>query len=63
MLLNILLLNLKILEAYWQWNLQEIRKKSAVPIIMVEFMVGKMQKLPKSTQNILSLAACIGGRV
>ncbi len=43
----------------WQWDLQEI-KRSGSTDNMVEFMVGKMQKLPKSTQNVLSLAACIG---
>ncbi len=43
----------------WQWDLQKIKRISSTDN-MIEFMVGKMQKLPKSTQNVLSLAACIG---
>lgn len=43
----------------WQWDLQEIERISSTDN-MIEFMVGKMQKLPKPTQNVLSLAACIG---
>ncbi|MFK8183406.1 MAG: AAA family ATPase [Phormidesmis sp.] len=29
---------------------------------VVEFMVGRLQKLPKSTQQVLKLAACIGNQ-
>jgi predicted ATPase/GAF domain-containing protein/tRNA A-37 threonylcarbamoyl transferase component Bud32 len=43
----------------WQWDLQEIKKISSTDN-MVKFMIGKMQKLPESTQNLLSLAACMG---
>jgi predicted ATPase/GAF domain-containing protein/tRNA A-37 threonylcarbamoyl transferase component Bud32 len=46
---------------YWQWNLKEIEKISSTDN-MVKFMIGKMEKLPKSTQEVLSLAACIGAK-
>ncbi|MEN9565408.1 MAG: hypothetical protein RLZZ69_604, partial [Cyanobacteriota bacterium] len=44
---------------YWQWDLKQIEKISSTDNL-VQFMIGKMQKLPQSTQEILSLAACIG---
>lgn len=43
----------------WQWNLQKINRIGSTDN-MVKFMMGKMQKLPQSTQTVLSLAACIG---
>jgi predicted ATPase/GAF domain-containing protein len=45
----------------WQWNLKEIERISSTEN-MVKFMIGKIEKLPQSTQEILSLAACIGAR-
>ena len=44
---------------YWQWDLKQIERISSTDNL-VEFMIGKMRKLPQSTQEILSLAACIG---
>ena len=43
----------------WQWDLQTIKRFSSTDNL-VKFMMGKMQKLPKSIQDILSIAACIG---
>jgi predicted ATPase/GAF domain-containing protein/tRNA A-37 threonylcarbamoyl transferase component Bud32 len=44
---------------YWQWNLKQIERIGSTDNL-VNFMIGKMQKLPKSTQEVLSLAACLG---
>jgi predicted ATPase/GAF domain-containing protein/tRNA A-37 threonylcarbamoyl transferase component Bud32 len=44
---------------YWQWDLKQIERISSTDNL-VKFMIGKMRKLPQSTQEILSLAACIG---
>ncbi|MGK7949248.1 MAG: AAA family ATPase [Xenococcaceae cyanobacterium] len=43
----------------WQWNQLEIEKISSTDN-MVKFMIGKMEKLPQSDQEVLSLAACLG---
>ena len=43
----------------WQWDLQAIKRIGSTDNL-VKFMMGKMRKLPKSIQDILSLAACIG---
>ena len=50
---------IKSLRGAWQWNLQGIEKISSTDN-MVQFMVEKMQKLPQSTQKVLSLAAFFG---
>lgn len=49
----------KKLPGCWQWNLKQIEKIGSTDS-MVKFMMGKMWKLPSSTQDVLSLAACIG---
>nr|MCU0536284.1 AAA family ATPase [Hydrococcus sp. Prado102] len=51
--------NLLVFERVWQWNLKEIERISSTDN-MVRFTIGKLEKLPKSTQEVLSLAACIG---
>jgi len=43
----------------WEWNIEAIEAKILTDNV-VEFMVGKLQKLPKSSQEVLSLAACLG---
>ncbi|MEM1172718.1 MAG: AAA family ATPase [Cyanobacteria bacterium P01_H01_bin.35] len=43
----------------WQWNIEEIKARRLTDNV-VELMVGKLQKLPKSSQEVLSLAACLG---
>ncbi len=45
----------------WQWNIEQI-KNLAITDNVVELMVGKIQKLSESTQQILKLAACINNR-
>ncbi|MDJ0671223.1 MAG: AAA family ATPase, partial [Microcystis sp. M53598_WE2] len=44
---------------YWQWHLGQIQRIGSTDNL-IQFMVGKMQKLPPETQEILSLAACLG---
>ncbi|WP_235595872.1 trifunctional serine/threonine-protein kinase/ATP-binding protein/sensor histidine kinase [Mastigocoleus testarum] len=46
---------------YWECDLAMIRQL-AITDDVVEFMVGRLQKLPEATQEILKLAACIGNR-
>ncbi|HLO89387.1 MAG TPA: AAA family ATPase [Nostocaceae cyanobacterium] len=43
----------------WSWDIEQIQ---AVDITdnVVEFMITKLEKLKKNTQNILKLSACIG---
>ncbi|UKO97663.1 trifunctional serine/threonine-protein kinase/ATP-binding protein/sensor histidine kinase [Nostoc sp. UHCC 0870] len=44
---------------YWQYNLDKI-KELALTDDVVEFMALQIEKLPRMTQNVLKLAACIG---
>ncbi|BCL37447.1 ATP-binding sensor histidine kinase [Nostoc sp. MS1] len=46
---------------YWQCDIAEI-STLALTDDVVEFMAIQLQKLPKPTQDILKLAACIGNR-
>lgn len=43
----------------WQWDLKEIQKFPKTEHL-VTFMIGRIQKLPQSTQKALSIAACLG---
>jgi len=43
----------------WQWDLKKIERIGSSENL-VKFLMNQIQKLPKSTQEILSLAACIG---
>ncbi|MEL7037284.1 MAG: AAA family ATPase [Cyanobacteria bacterium J06592_8] len=44
---------------YWQCDLTQIRQLALTDNV-VKFMVGRLQKLPQKTQDVLKLAACIG---
>ncbi|RUR78227.1 serine/threonine protein kinase [Chlorogloeopsis fritschii PCC 6912] len=46
---------------YWQYSLTEIKTLSLTDDV-VEFMALQIEKLPKPTQEILKLAACIGNQ-
>ncbi len=48
-------------QGYWQCDITKINQRSLTTDV-VEFMALQLQKLPKSTQNILQLAACIGNQ-
>jgi len=43
----------------WQWELEKIEKKGFTDNV-VELMIGQLQKLPKSVQDVLSIAAYLG---
>jgi predicted ATPase/signal transduction histidine kinase/GAF domain-containing protein/tRNA A-37 threonylcarbamoyl transferase component Bud32 len=54
---NIIYFNFEYLS--WQWDLAQIEAIS-IPDNLVDLMIGKLNQLPPSTQNVLRLAACIG---
>ncbi|MCL1472182.1 AAA family ATPase [Argonema antarcticum A004/B2] len=43
----------------WQWNIAEIEAMGITDNV-VDLMIGKLKKLPKATQQVLRLAACVG---
>jgi PAS domain S-box-containing protein len=43
----------------WQWDIDRIRAKGYTENV-VEFMVGKLSRLPDETQDALKLLACLG---
>ncbi|WP_445240858.1 ATP-binding protein [Microcoleus vaginatus] len=45
----------------WQWQLGQIHARGFTDNV-VELMARKIQKLPKNTQEVLKLAACIGNQ-
>ncbi|WP_392535078.1 AAA family ATPase [Nostoc sp. C117] len=46
---------------YWQYNISEIMKLPLTDDV-VKFMAIQLEKLPKHTQEVLKLAACIGNQ-
>ncbi|PLZ93996.1 ATP-binding sensor histidine kinase [Fischerella thermalis] len=46
---------------YWQYNLSDIMTLSLTDDV-VKFMAMQLEKLPKHTQEVLKLAACIGNQ-
>ncbi|MEG5064019.1 AAA family ATPase [Microcoleus sp. B3-A4] len=45
---------------YWQCDIAQVRLTHASDV--VEFMAAQLQKLPRETQDVLKLAACIGAQ-
>ncbi|RCJ27451.1 serine/threonine protein kinase [Nostoc sp. ATCC 43529] len=43
----------------WQWNLAEIEAQNITDNV-VELLLRQLQKLPEVTQQVLSIAACVG---
>lgn len=43
----------------WVWNIEEIKNQNITDNV-VELMIQRLQKLPVETQELLSLASCIG---
>ncbi|MCY1077579.1 trifunctional serine/threonine-protein kinase/ATP-binding protein/sensor histidine kinase [Archangium lansingense] len=43
----------------WRWDAEGVREKGYSDNV-VEFMVGKLRQLPRETQHLLRLAACVG---
>ena len=46
---------------YWECDLVQVRE-AALTDDVVEFMAGRLHKLPDATQEVLKLAACIGNQ-
>ncbi|NEO85289.1 MAG: AAA family ATPase [Spirulina sp. SIO3F2] len=44
---------------YWKCNLTQVQQLALTDDV-VEFMIGRLHKLPRETQDILKLAACMG---
>jgi predicted ATPase len=44
---------------HWQWDIAQIEAQNITDNV-VELMIGKLQKLPPLTQQVLRLASCIG---
>ncbi|MCP6757825.1 MAG: serine/threonine-protein kinase PknK [Fischerella sp. CENA71] len=53
------LLNFDFKSHAWQWDIAPIQAREITDNV-VELMINKLKQLPQSTQNLLSLAACIG---
>ncbi len=45
---------------HWQCDIDQVKFADASDV--VEFMAGQLQKLPRETQDVLKLAACIGAQ-
>ncbi len=45
----------------WQWDIAQIEGLDITDNV-VELMIGKLKKLPETTQQVLRLAACVGDR-
>lgn len=45
----------------WQWDIEQIEAMNITDNV-VDLMIGKLKKLPKSAQQVLRLAACVGNR-
>ncbi len=45
----------------WEWDINKIEEMQVTGNV-VEFMAGKISSLPKNTQDILKICACIGNR-
>ncbi len=45
----------------WHWDMAQIEAMGITDNV-VELMLGKLKKLPKATQQVLQLAACVGNR-
>ncbi len=49
-------------EGYWQCDLSQVRQLALTDNV-VAFIVGRLEKLPKETQKVLKLAACMGNHL
>ncbi|WP_375473875.1 AAA family ATPase [uncultured Nostoc sp.] len=48
--------------AKWQWSLKDIQAIGITDKNVVELVASRVEKLPKFTQDVLKLAACVGDR-
>ncbi|MCW5314457.1 AAA family ATPase [Nostoc sp. KVJ3] len=56
------LLTFDFIKAQWQWNLEDIQAIGITEKNVVELVASRVEKLPKFTQDVLKLAACVGDR-
>ncbi len=49
-------------QGMWKWDLEEIQAIGITDKSVVELVANRIKKLPKSTQKVLRLAACIGDK-
>ncbi|MCC5643880.1 AAA family ATPase [Nostoc sp. CHAB 5824] len=56
------LLKFDFVNAKWQWSLEDIQSIGITDKNVVELVASRVQKLPKFTQDVLKLAACVGDR-
>ncbi|MBE9007523.1 AAA family ATPase [Fortiea sp. LEGE XX443] len=54
---NLLIFNAKQLS--WQWDIAQIQAQNITDNV-VELLLRQLQKLPEATQQVLSIAACVG---
>ena len=55
------LISFGVADGSWHWNIEKIQNMEITDNV-VELMASKLQKLSKSTQDVLKLAACIGNQ-
>jgi predicted ATPase/signal transduction histidine kinase/tRNA A-37 threonylcarbamoyl transferase component Bud32 len=48
--------------AKWQWSIEDIQAIGITDKNVVELVASRVEKLPKVTQDVLKLAACVGDR-
>ncbi|WP_392532498.1 AAA family ATPase [Nostoc sp. C117] len=48
--------------AKWQWSIEDIQAIGITDKSVVELVATRVEKLPKITQEVLKLAACVGDR-
>jgi predicted ATPase/signal transduction histidine kinase/tRNA A-37 threonylcarbamoyl transferase component Bud32 len=56
------LLNFNFIKAQWQWSREDIQAIGITDKNVVELVASRVEKLPKFTQDVLKLAACVGDR-
>ncbi|MEJ6481385.1 AAA family ATPase [Nostoc punctiforme UO1] len=56
------LLKFDFIKAQWQWSLKDIQAIGITDKNVVELVASRVEKLPKFTQDVLKLAACVGDR-
>ncbi|MBE8986323.1 ATP-binding sensor histidine kinase [Nostoc sp. LEGE 12450] len=56
------LLKFDFIKAQWQWSLKDIQAIGITDKNVIELVASRVEKLPKSTQDVLKLAACVGDR-
>ncbi len=49
-------------QGMWKWDIEEIQAIGITDKSVVELVANRIEKLPKSTQQVLQLAACIGDK-